>query len=204
MSTQYSVLSTQYSVLSTQYSVLSFPATATPNPENPLMPAAQSFTELKFWQKARAWSKAIFEQTQNGEFRSDRRLVEQINDSSGSVMANIAEGFGRGSQGEFVLFLGYSLGSVNETQSHLCVAYDRRYILKDRFAEMFAAGTEIRKMTVGFIRAMVMPGSGVKHQRRYVSWTDQVWENYERITGQKRPALFETNTSRKEKTAAYK
>jgi len=40
-------------------------------------------------------------------------------------MANIAEGFGRGTQAEFVTFLGYSLGSLNETQSHLCAAYDR-------------------------------------------------------------------------------
>ncbi len=35
--------------------------------------------------------------------------------------------------------------------------------------------------------------SGVKNVRKYVSWTEQVWENDERITGQKRPPLFETN-----------
>jgi four helix bundle protein len=101
------------------------------------MAAARTFTELKFWQKARVWSKDIFERTENGRFALDRRLVEQINDSSDSAMANVAEGFGRGTQGEFVLFLGYSLGSVNETQSHLCVAYDRRYITKDDFATLF-------------------------------------------------------------------
>jgi four helix bundle protein len=37
---------------------------------------------------------------------SDRRLTTQINDSTDSITANIAEGFGRGTQGEFVLFLG--------------------------------------------------------------------------------------------------
>ena len=76
-------------------------------------------------------------------------------------MSNIAEGFGRGTQGEFVTFLGYALGSLNETQSHLCAAYDRAYLEKATFAELFADGTEIRKMTVGFIKSMVMPGSGV-------------------------------------------
>ena len=160
------------------------------------MAAARTFTELKFWQKARVWSKDIFARTESDRFSRDRRLVDQINDSSDSAMANVAEGFGRGTQGEFVLFLGYSLGSVNETQSHLCGAYDRRYITKEEFGELFQVGTEIRKMTIGFIKSMVMPGSGVKHQRKYVSWTDQVWENYERITGQKRPALFETERSR--------
>lgn len=66
------------------------------------MPAARSFTELLFWQRARAWSKAIFVESLRKPFAGDERLVVQINDSSESVMANIAEGFGRGTQGEFI------------------------------------------------------------------------------------------------------
>jgi four helix bundle protein len=156
------------------------------------MPGARTFTELKFWQRARAWSKRIFKLTRQEPFRSDRRLVEQINDSSESVIANIAEGFGRGTQGEFVAFLGYSIGSLNETQAHLCAAYDREYVSKDEFGELFQEGTEIRKMIVAFIRSMVMPGSGVKHVRKCKSWTDEVWEIYERITGKERPELSRT------------
>src|SRR5437899_3561681 len=116
----------------------------------------QVFTDLLIWQRARQWSKDIFAHTQREPFRHDRRLIEQINDSSESVMSNIAEGFGRGTQGEFITFLGYCLGSLNETQSHLCAAYDRKYLDKDTFAQLFAAGTEIRKMTVSFIKSMVM------------------------------------------------
>jgi four helix bundle protein len=130
-------------------------------------------------------------------------LTAQLRRSAASVPANIAEGFGRGTQGEFVLFLGYSLGSLNETQSHLCTAYDRKDIAKDEFAEWFQEGTEIRKMTIAFIKSMVMPGSGVKHQRTYVSWTEQVWQNFERITGQKRPALFETGESKNSQKKRY-
>src|ERR1043165_4301056 len=88
------------------------------------MAGVSQFTDLIFWQKARALSKAIFQETRKAHFSEDRRLVEQINDSSESVMSNIAEGFGRGTQGEFVLFLGYAMGSLCETQSHLCAAYD--------------------------------------------------------------------------------
>jgi four helix bundle protein len=151
---------------------------------------AQIFTDLLIWQRARQWSKEIFRATHEAPFSQDRRLVEQINDSSESVMANIAEGFGRGTQGEFVTFLGYSLGSLNETQSHLCAAYDRAYLEKDLFARLFAEGTEIRKMTVSFIKSMIMPGGGVKHTRKYVSFSEQVWEMYERTTGQQRPEFF--------------
>ena len=160
------------------------------------MAGARTFTELKFWQRARVWSSDIFEASQKEPFVFDKRLWAQINDSTDSVTANIAEGFGRGTQGEFILFLGYSIGSLNETQSHLCTAYDRKYISKGEFAGWFQEGTEIVKMMVAFIKSMVMPGSGVKHQRKYVSWTEQVWQNYERITGQKRPPLFETGESK--------
>ena len=147
----------------------------------------QVFTDLKIWQRARQWSKAIFRHTLADKFARDRRLVEQINDSSESVMANIAEGFGRGTQGEFIQFLGYAPGSLNETQSHLAAAYDREYLEKDDFGALFAEGTEIRKMTVAFITSMVMPGSGVKNTKKPQNFSFDVWELYERVTGKERP-----------------
>lgn len=109
-------------------------------------------------------------------------------------MANIAEGFGRGTQGEFVTFLGYSIASLNETQSHLCAAYDRRFLPRDDFGALFKEGTEIRKMIVGFVRSMVMSGSGVKNVRKVKPWNNEVWEIYERITGQARPEFFRQKT----------
>lgn len=154
------------------------------------MAGVRVFTDLRIWQQSRQWSKDIFWKTRDGRFKTDRRLVEQINDSSESVMANIAEGFGRGTQGEFVQFLGYAIGSLNETQSHLCAAYDREYLSEDGLGELFRIGTKIRKGIVAFIRSMVKHGSGVKHIRKEVKWSNQVWELYERITGEERPALL--------------
>jgi four helix bundle protein len=156
----------------------------------------QVFTDLLIWQRARKWSKAIFKHTLDSPFARDRRLVEQINDSSSSVMANIAEGFGRGTQGEFIQFLGYSLGSLNETQSHLAAAYDREYLSRDDFGSLFAEGTEIRKMTVGFITNMVLGGSGVKYVKKPKSFANEVWEIYERVTGKPRPAHAPQPTAR--------
>lgn len=147
----------------------------------------QVFTDLLIWQRSRKWSKAIFQFTLQEPFTANRRLVVQINDSSESVMANIAEGFGRGTQGEFVQFLGYSLGSLNETQSHLTAAYDRDYLSKDDYSALFGEGIEIRKMTVSFLTNMVMGGSGVKNMRKPRNFSQDVWEIYERITGKPRP-----------------
>ncbi len=166
------------------------------------MAGVRNFTDLQMWQKARRWSKDIFERALQSPFCRDRRLTEQLNDSSESVHANIAEGFGRGTQAEFITFLGYSLGSLNETQSHLCAAYDRKYIGKDEFGVLFQQGTEIRKMTVGFIQSMVKPGSGVKHHRKHVDWSEEVWERYERITGRPRPPMFQKRPDEDESPGA--
>ena len=106
-------------------------------------------------------------------------------------MSNIAEGFGRGTQGEFVTFLGYAIGSLNETQSHLCAAYDRDYLAREEFGRLYREGTEIRKMAVAYLRSMVLAGSGVKNQRKLKKWTDEVWEIYERVTGKSRPEFFQ-------------
>lgn len=151
------------------------------------MTGVKNFTDLAFWNRARQWSKAIFRVSKREPFARDRRLVVQINDATSSVCANVAEGFGQGTQGEFVTFLGYAIGSLNETQSHLSIAFDREYLFESEFAQHFREGTEIRKQIVAFLQAMNKPGGGVKHFRPYKSWPDRCWENFERRTGQPRP-----------------
>ena len=156
------------------------------------MAGVRDFSDLRIWQQSREWSKRIFVCTKASPFKDDRRLVAQINDSSEPVMSNIAEGFVRGTRGEFIQFLGYSLDGLDETRSHLAAAYDRQYLVKDEYAELYCFGTGIRKQTVAFISSMVKPGSGVKHMRKQKHWNDQVREIYERSTGKERPELFRT------------
>jgi hypothetical protein len=79
---------------------------------------------------------------------------------------------------------------LDETQSHLCAAYDREYLSKEEFATLFREGTEIRKITVGFIRSMIMPRGGVKSIRPREQWSRKVWEIYERVTGKPAPEMF--------------
>jgi len=153
------------------------------------MSGVRTFTDLLIWKQARGWSKAIYWRTQEGAFSRDQRLVVQINDSSESVMSNIAEGFGRGTQEEFITFLGYALGSLLETQSHLCAAYDRKHLARDEFAALYGRGNELRKMIVGFIRSMIKPRGGVRHIRRTKSWSEKVNEIFERVTGKPPPPI---------------
>jgi len=78
-------------------------------------------------------------------------LWDQINGSSGSIMDNIAEGFDRGSNKEFIQFLFYAKGSSGELRSQLYRLLDRSYIDKMEFDEMNHKLLDIRKKLSGLI-----------------------------------------------------
>ena len=59
------------------------------------------------------------------------QVVSQITDSAVSSMANIAEGFHRKSNKDFMKFLDYSRASIAETVSHSYVALDQHYITEE-------------------------------------------------------------------------
>lgn len=116
-----------------------------------LMSTIQKFEDILAWQKARELSKKIYELTRLESFSRDYKLRDQIHSSSGSVMDNIAEGFERGSNKEFIQFLYISKGSVGELKSQLYRAFDQKYITEDSFKSTFNNAEEIGGMIGGLI-----------------------------------------------------
>ena len=102
-----------------------------------VMATINRFEDLEVWQLARKLENEIFEETQKGKLSKDFKLRDQINAATGSIMDNIAEGFGRASRLEFVQFLSISNGSGNETQSQLYRCLDRQYITIEKFKELY-------------------------------------------------------------------
>jgi four helix bundle protein len=101
------------------------------------MATIHRFEDLDVWKKARELENQVFELTKNDKFAKDYGLKDQINRSSGSIMDNIAEGFGRGSNTEFINFLIISRGSAAEVQSQLHRALDRNYIDSAIFTDIY-------------------------------------------------------------------
>jgi four helix bundle protein len=97
------------------------------------MASIQKFTDIIAWQKAREITKTIYLCSRKGEFGRDYELRTQIRKSSVSVMANIAEGFGRNTDNQFSHFLDIAIGSLHETHSHLFVCLDVDYINASEF-----------------------------------------------------------------------
>jgi four helix bundle protein len=114
---------------------------------------------LIFWQKARELTKLIYTLTRKDAFKTDFGLKDQIQRSSVSVMSNIAEGFGRGGNNEFVQFLFVAKGSVSEVKSQLYVAMDLGYISDKEFQTTYALTEEISRMANAFIKSIKRGGN---------------------------------------------
>ncbi len=112
----------------------------------------QKFEDLKVWQKARELCNDIYKFSKRKNFSSDWGLSRQLQRSSVSIMANIAEGFERGSNREFANFLFISKSSVAETKSHLYLAYDQKYITEDELEGALEDTSEISRMLTNLIR----------------------------------------------------
>lgn len=105
----------------------------------------ERFEDLEIWQEARVLSKVIFQLTQKTPFRNDFKLKNQIKGSSGSTMDNIAEGFERGGNREFIQFLSIARGSCGETRSQLYRSYDYKYISDEEFNELHKRCVKLSK-----------------------------------------------------------
>ncbi len=110
------------------------------------MPGFRKFEDILAWQKAREVNKLIYLLTTDGVFSKDFELRSQIRRASTSIMANIAEGFGRRSDKEFANFVNIAHGSAYEVQSHLYVALDLRYIDEEAFRSIYGNLAEICRM----------------------------------------------------------
>lgn len=115
------------------------------------MATVQKFEDLEIWQLARQLSSNIYSMYSDGPFARDFGLRDQINKAAGSVMDNIAEGYGRGGNKEFKNFLTYSVGSAAEVKSQLYRALDRGYITKEQFMEQYELADKIINKTGKFI-----------------------------------------------------
>jgi four helix bundle protein len=84
-----------------------------------IMATVERFEDLNVWKKSRLFCNKLNELTSQGSFAKDFELKNQINRSSGSVMDNIAEGFGRDGRSEFIQYLSISKASAAEVKSQL-------------------------------------------------------------------------------------
>ena len=113
----------------------------------------ERFEDLECWQEARKLVNRVYSTVRNSKnFSKDYRLAGQITGASVSSMSNIAEGFSRQSDKEFVQFLFISKSSAAEVQSEAYVALDQEYIERREFTEIYDLAENTSKLCSGLIK----------------------------------------------------
>ena len=131
------------------------------------MATIKRFEDIIAWKKARILNNTIGDIIDKGQFRKDFRLIGQIEGSAGSVMDNIAEGFERSGNKEFIQFLYVAKGSCGELRSQLYRAIDRKYINQQEFGELYKMAVEIIVMIQKLIDYLEQSElRGIKYKNR--------------------------------------
>jgi len=115
------------------------------------MATIKKFEDIQAWQKAREVSAAIYRLCKQGDLATDFGLRDQIRRCAVSTQSNIAEGFGREGNKQFVYFLRIAKGSACELRSQLYNLLDAEYIDQATFDDLYGKSEETERLVGGFI-----------------------------------------------------
>ena len=114
----------------------------------------RKFEEIEAWQLSRELVREIYRVSREGALAKDFGLQDQIRRAAVSIMSNIAEGFERGGNKEFVNFLSIAKGSCGEVRSQLYVAFDQGYVDQAQFESIVHMCVRVSVMLQAFITSL--------------------------------------------------
>jgi len=121
------------------------------------MQTIETYKDLFVWQRSIQMTVAIYRFTH--AFPADERfgLTSQLRRAAVSVASNIAEGYGRGSRGEYKHFLGMARGSNSEVQTQLIIARELGFGDPERLSEAESLSEEVGKMLTSLLQKLNAP-----------------------------------------------
>lgn len=123
---------------------------------------AQSFEDLRIFQEARNIVKSIYALTNTGPVVKDYALRDQLRRSALSIMSNIAEGFERGTDADFIRFLFMAKGSCGELRAQAIAGLDQKYWPPEQFNKL---ADSCRKISGGISRLIAYLRQSGDHRR---------------------------------------
>ena len=133
------------------------------------MAKIERFEDLISWQKARELNRLIYQVSKKGAFAKDFGLRDQMRRASVSIMSNIAEGFERGGDREFIQYLSIAKGSCGEVRAQLYAALDEAYLDATKFKALSDHSIEVSRLISGFmsyLRQSELTGNKFKEPRK--------------------------------------
>src|SRR5688572_28678724 len=116
------------------------------------MAKIEKFEDIESWRTAREVTRSVYRVTAAGGFAKDYALCNQIRRASISILSNIAEGFERGGNKEYLQFLAIAKGSCGEVRAQLYIALDQGYVDEAVFREITEKLLETNRLIAGLMR----------------------------------------------------
>lgn len=113
-----------------------------------------SYRELRVWQQGMDLAVACYEQTKSYPRDEMFGMTSQIRRAASSIPANIAEGWGRQSTGDYVRFLRIAQGSLKETETHLILSNRVGLLSASALSDLERQTESIGKMLASLIRKL--------------------------------------------------
>lgn len=110
------------------------------------------FEDLRCWQNSRKLVHMIYGIAESGKLMRDYNTKSQIKRAALSCMSNIAEGFGKFSNKEFIRYLDIAQSSALEVKSILYVLMDMNYLMVEKINELHQLIDETRGLTLALIK----------------------------------------------------
>lgn len=116
------------------------------------MSRIERFEDIEAWKKGRELRKAVYQCSRTGQFAKDYGLRDQIRRAAQSVTSNIAEGFERSGNREFIQYLSNAKGSCGEVRDQLYAALDENYLTQQEFMKLYEMSKEVSRLISGFMK----------------------------------------------------
>ncbi len=112
----------------------------------------ERFEDLEIWHLSKSLANQIYDFTSVGKFSQDYVLRDQVRRASVSIFSNIAEGFERNGNKEFIQFLYIAKASCGEVRAQMSFAKDREYISQIEFDLIYKSLISLSNQISGFIK----------------------------------------------------
>jgi four helix bundle protein len=114
----------------------------------------ESFKDLIVWQRAVQLTVAVYKLTSSFPASERFGLTNQLRRASVSVASNIAEGYGRSTKGEYLLFLGHARGSNCEVQTQIVIAEALGFGSEEARRSAESLSEEVSRMLVAIMNKL--------------------------------------------------
>ncbi|MCG6138927.1 MAG: four helix bundle protein [Nostoc sp. LLA-1] len=117
-------------------------------------PSIQSYQDLKVWQEAMNLAEDCYKVTKQFPKEETYGMISQIRRASVSIPANIAEGYGRKTRGEYIQFLYIAQGSLKELETHLLISRRVELAVAEVINPVINKCELVGKILLGLIRSL--------------------------------------------------